>query len=47
VLQHLAVDDNIAADIKNFVGDRLRINKLVPKADLWVASAVARRVELG
>ncbi len=47
VLQHLAVDDNIAADIKNFAGYRLRINKLVPKADLWVASAVARRVELG
>ena len=40
------MDDNIAADIKNLVGDRLRVNKLVPKVALWVASAVARRVEL-
>jgi hypothetical protein len=32
--------------IKNLVGDRLRVNKLVPKVALWVASAVARRVEL-
>jgi hypothetical protein len=28
------------------VGDRLRVNKLVLKVALWVASAVARRVEL-
>jgi hypothetical protein len=28
------------------VGDRLSVNKLVPKVALWVASAVARRVEL-
>jgi hypothetical protein len=46
VLQHLAVDYIIAADIKNLMGDRLRVNKLVPKVVLWVASAVARRVEL-
>jgi hypothetical protein len=33
-------------DIKNFVADRLRLNKLVLKVASWVASAVARRVEL-
>ena len=33
-------------DIKNFVADRLRVNKLVLKVASWVASAVARRVEL-
>ncbi len=38
--------NNIGADIQNLVGDRLRVNKLVPKVALWVASAVARRVEL-
>ena len=39
-------NNNIGADIQNLVGDRLRVNKLVPKVALWVASAVARRVEL-
>jgi Ran GTPase-activating protein (RanGAP) involved in mRNA processing and transport len=42
--------NNIGADIQNLVGDlvgdRLRVNELVPKVALWVASAVARRVEL-
>jgi hypothetical protein len=38
--------NNIGADIQNLVGDRLRVNKLVPKVAFWVASAVARRVEL-
>jgi hypothetical protein len=33
-------------DIKNFVADRLRVNNLVLKVGSWVASAVARRVEL-
>ena len=33
-------------DIKNLVKDRLRVNKLVSKVPSWVASAVARRVEL-
>jgi hypothetical protein len=33
-------------DVKNFVTDRLRVNKLVLKVASWVASAVARRVEL-
>ncbi len=45
-LQHLALDHTIAADIKNLVEDRLRVIKLVRKVALWVASAVARRVEL-
>jgi hypothetical protein len=30
----------------NLVKDRLRVNKLVPKIASWVASAIARRVEL-
>ena len=34
------------ADIKNLVNDRLRVNKLILKVVAWVASAVARRVEL-
>jgi hypothetical protein len=38
--------NNIGADIQNLVGDRLRVNKLVPQVALWVASAVMRRVEL-
>jgi hypothetical protein len=33
-------------DITNLVEDRLRVNKLVHKVALWVASAVAKRVEL-
>ncbi len=33
-------------DTENLVADRLRVNKLVLKVALWVASAVARRVEL-
>jgi hypothetical protein len=33
-------------DMENFVSDRLRVNKLVLKVASWVASAVARRVEL-
>ena len=33
-------------DRKNFAADRLRVNKLVLKVGSWVASAVARRVEL-
>ena len=33
-------------DTRNFVADRLRVNKLVLKVASWVASAVARRVEL-
>jgi hypothetical protein len=31
----------------NLVADRLRVNKLVLKVASWVASVVARRVELG
>ena len=30
----------------NLVTDRLRVNKLAPKITSWVASAMARRVEL-
>ena len=33
-------------DLTNLVTDRLRVNKLVLKIASWVASAVARRVEL-
>jgi hypothetical protein len=33
-------------DMKNFAADRLRVNNLVLKVASWVASAVARRVEL-
>jgi hypothetical protein len=33
-------------DMKNLVEDRLRVNKLAQKVASWVASAVARRVEL-
>ena len=33
-------------DIAKLVADRLRVNKLYPKVASWVASAVARRVEL-
>ncbi len=33
-------------DMRNLVEDRLRVNKLVRKVASWVASAVARRVEL-
>ena len=33
-------------DMENLVEDRLRVNKLVLKVASWVASAVARRVEL-
>ena len=33
-------------DMENLVADRLRVNKLALKVALWVASAVARRVEL-
>jgi hypothetical protein len=32
--------------MRNFVADRLRVNKLVLKVASWVDSAVARRVEL-
>ncbi len=32
--------------MKNLVANRLRVNKLVLKVASWVASAVARRVEL-
>ena len=32
--------------MKNLVADRLRVNKLVLKVASWVASAMARRVEL-
>jgi hypothetical protein len=32
--------------MKNLVEDRLRVNKLVLKVASWVASALARRVEL-
>ena len=47
VLQFLKQDgNNIAADIKNLVADRLRVNKLILTVALWVASAAARRVEL-
>ena len=35
-----------SAVIKNLVKDRLRVNKLVLKVASWVASAIARRVEL-
>ncbi len=33
-------------DMENLVADRLRVNKLLLKVASWVASAVARRVEL-
>ncbi len=33
-------------DMENIVADRLRVNKLILKIASWVASAVARRVEL-
>jgi hypothetical protein len=33
-------------DMTNLVADRLRVNKLVLKVASWVASAMARRVEL-
>jgi hypothetical protein len=50
MLQYLALHgNNIAADINNLVGWRPPsrfINKLVLKVALWVASAVASRVEL-
>jgi hypothetical protein len=47
VLQHLSLGNNgITADIENLVKDRLRVNRLVPLIASWVASAVARRVEL-
>ncbi len=36
----------LSADIKNHVADCLRFNNLVLKVASWVASAVARRVEL-
>jgi hypothetical protein len=40
-------DNNVSSkDLTNLVTDRLRVNKLVLKTDSWVASAVARRVEL-
>jgi hypothetical protein len=46
-LQHLMLDGNdIAADIEILVRDRLHVNNLILKAHAWVASAVARRVEL-
>ena len=35
-----------SADITNLVEDQLRVNKLILKVVAWVASAVARRVEL-
>ncbi len=35
-----------SADIASFVADRLHVNKLVLKIASWVASAMARRVEL-
>jgi hypothetical protein len=38
--------DERGRDMENFVADRLRVNKLVLKVASWVASAVARRVEL-
>ena len=38
--------DYASEDIKNFAAGRLRVNKLVLKVVSWVASAVARRVEL-
>jgi hypothetical protein len=40
------MDSSTSDDIMNFVADRLRVNKLVLKVASWVASAVARRVEL-
>jgi hypothetical protein len=35
-----------SADVRNHVADRLRVNKLLLKVASWVASALARRVEL-
>ena len=35
-----------STDMDNVMEDRLRVNKLVLKVASWVASAVARRVEL-
>jgi hypothetical protein len=47
MLQHLDLyGNNISTDIWNFVAYRLRVNKLVLKVASWIASAVARRVEL-
>jgi hypothetical protein len=46
MLQRLDLGYNIAAEIMNLVGERLGVNKLVLKVASWVASAVARRVEL-
>ena len=40
-------DNNVTSkDMTNLVADRLRVNKLVLKIASWVASAMARRVEL-
>ncbi len=36
----------ISKDMTNLVADRLRVNKLVLKVASWVASAMARRVEI-
>ena len=38
--------DDRGREMENFVADRLRVNKLILKVASWVASAVARRVEL-
>jgi hypothetical protein len=36
----------VTADIKNVVADRLGVGRLAPNVAAWVASALARRVEL-
>jgi hypothetical protein len=38
--------NNVNSNLTNLVADRLRVNKLVRKIASWVASAMARRVEL-
>ncbi len=39
-------DKGVTADIKNVVADRLHVTRLAPEVAAWVASALARRVEL-
>jgi hypothetical protein len=46
VMQCLVLSGNTKPDIKDLVDDRLHVNYLVDEIASWVASAVARRVEL-
>jgi hypothetical protein len=45
-LQILVLGGDVTADIRNVVADRLRVTRLAPEVAAWVASALARRVEL-